>query len=140
VRGKLVKDLKVESVLGRTGEELLVSIEVAKLEGEPLVITVARATSLGRSVPLESASAGSGSALAGGAEPIGRPSAFRTARRIVRGSRVRRGPARQLEQDPIQSCPQQAGQRQGPIRERQASHLSEQRTELGADFNRGDGK
>jgi hypothetical protein len=45
-----------------------------------------------------------------------------------------------LEQDPIQAGPQKAGQRQRPIREHQPSQLSEQRTELGADVNRGDGK
>jgi hypothetical protein len=72
VRGKLVKDLKIEAVLGRTGEELLVSVWVAKLEGELLVIAVTRATSLGRPTPFESAAAGGSSALLSGAEPIGR--------------------------------------------------------------------
>jgi hypothetical protein len=67
-----MKDVKIEPVLCSTGEELLVSVGVSKLEGEPLVITMTCAASLERPVSVESASAGSSSALLGSAEPIGR--------------------------------------------------------------------
>jgi hypothetical protein len=115
---------------------------VSKLEGELLVITVMRAASLERPTAGESASAGGSSALLSGAEPIGRgePDVFRTAQRIVRVTRSRRGPTCQLKQDPVQSCPQKAGQRQRPIRECQRCELCQQGADLSADFNRGDGK
>jgi hypothetical protein len=137
MRGKLMKDLKIEPVLCSAGKELLVSVGAAKLEGEPLVITVTRATSLERPASFESASTGGSGELLSGAEPNGWPAAFQTARRIVRGRCGRWDPASQLEQDPVQPGPQQPGQRQRPVREHQAGKLSQQRTDLGADFNRG---
>jgi hypothetical protein len=81
VRGKLVKNLKIEMVLGSAGEELFVSVRLSKLEGETLVITATRATSLEGPVPFEGAAASYSSASSSSAEPVGRreANALRTA-------------------------------------------------------------
>jgi hypothetical protein len=116
---------------------------VSRLEGEPLVITVTRAASLGGTEPVESATAGGSSTGAGGAKLVGWrgaavESVVRT--RIVRAICGRWGPASQLEQDPIQPCPQKARQRQRPIRECSSGQLCKQRADPSSDFNRGNGK
>jgi hypothetical protein len=66
-----VKKLQVESVRSGASVRRLIREGVSKLEGEPLVITVTRAASLGGSEPVESASAGCGSTGTGGAELVG---------------------------------------------------------------------
>ena len=66
VRGKLMKDLKIEPVFCSAGKELLVSGGVTMLEGEALVIAVTRAPSLERPLSFEGAASGGSGALPAG--------------------------------------------------------------------------
>jgi hypothetical protein len=63
--GEFVKNLQVESVRSSPSMGHLIRERVAKLEGEPLVIAVTHAASLGGPVPFEGALASKGSAAAG---------------------------------------------------------------------------